>query len=63
VIARGGAADATKQVFIETVPPILVVHIKRFLYDGHGVQKSNKVLLYKTYLEIPNGSFLIDRSM
>ncbi|KAF9507625.1 hypothetical protein BS47DRAFT_1303785 [Hydnum rufescens UP504] len=54
VIARGGTVDATKQVFIETVPPILVVHIKRFLYDGDGVQKSNKVLLYKTYLEIPN---------
>jgi len=54
VTARGGSVDATKQVFIETVPPVLVVHIKRFLYDLQGVQKSNKVLLYKTSLEIPN---------
>lgn len=53
---RGGLVDASKQVLIETLPPILVVHVKRFLYDLHGgVQKSSKPLLYKTILEVPRG--------
>lgn len=44
--------DATKQVFIETLPPILVVHLKRFYYDDiGGVQKSSKVLGYGPTLE------------
>jgi ubiquitin carboxyl-terminal hydrolase 10 len=48
--------DATKQVFIETLPPVLVLHMKRFLYDAvGGVQKSNKAISYKTILEIPTG--------
>lgn len=53
---RGTLVDATKQVLIESLPPILVVHVKRFLYDLHGgVQKSNKPLLYNTILEVPRG--------
>jgi hypothetical protein len=53
---RGGLVDASKQVLIESLPPILVVHVKRFLYDLHGgVQKSSKPLLYKTTLELPRG--------
>jgi len=51
---RGTLVDATKQVLIESLPPILVVHVKRFLYNLHGgVQKSNKPLLYNTVLEVP----------
>jgi len=51
---RGTLVDATKQVLIESLPPILVVHVKRFLYDLHGgVQKSNKPLLYNTILQVP----------
>jgi|GraSoi2013_100cm_1033763.scaffolds.fasta_scaffold354359_2 ubiquitin carboxyl-terminal hydrolase 10 len=56
VVSRGRTVDATKQVFIESLPPILIIHLKRFIYDGYDVQKSNKVLLYQTSLEIPNGA-------
>lgn len=48
-----GPVDATKQVFIETLPPILILHMKRFVYDDiGGVQKSSKVLAYGPTLEI-----------
>lgn len=56
VVSRGRTVDATKQVFIESLPPILIIHLKRFIYDGFDVQKSNKVLMYQTSLEIPNGA-------
>lgn len=54
-VSRGGLVDATKQVFIESTPPILVLHIKRFLYNAGGVQKSPKVVGYGTTLDIQNG--------
>ncbi|KAN0060933.1 hypothetical protein ACQY0O_006667 [Thecaphora frezii] len=51
--AKGTHIDATKQVFIESLPPILIVHLKRFVYDEvGGVQKSQKPLAYGTTLEI-----------
>ncbi|PWN17999.1 cysteine proteinase, partial [Microstroma glucosiphilum] len=51
--ARGGLVDATKQVFIERTPPILVLHLKRFLYDEvGGVQKNVKEVGYTDTLDI-----------
>ena len=49
---------ATKQVFIETLPPILILHLKRFQYDDrNGPQKIWKQVGYPLELEIPKEVF------
>jgi ubiquitin carboxyl-terminal hydrolase 10 len=50
-----GVVAATKQVFIETFPPVLILHLKRFVYDhvAHDSVKKNKPIAYGTELVIP----------
>ncbi|CAH7675288.1 expressed protein [Phakopsora pachyrhizi] len=52
----GQKVSATKQVYIETFPPVLVLHIKRFNYDSKdgSVRKSHKEIKFKTILNIPS---------
>ncbi|KAG9040244.1 hypothetical protein FRB95_000173 [Tulasnella sp. JGI-2019a] len=55
---KGYDVSATKQVFIETLPAILVLHFKRFIFEArdegvYNVIKSQKVIGYGTALEIP----------
>ncbi|KAI9656289.1 MAG: hypothetical protein M1821_004952 [Bathelium mastoideum] len=53
-----GVATATKQVFIETLPPVLILHLKRFQYDSSGgTQKIWKHIAYPLELEIPKEAF------
>ncbi|RAH78473.1 cysteine proteinase [Aspergillus japonicus CBS 114.51] len=57
--ARGPNVTATKQVFIETLPPVLILHLKRFQYDSvtNGTQKIWKRIGYPLDLEIPREVF------
>ncbi|KAG8733076.1 hypothetical protein FRC11_008841 [Ceratobasidium sp. 423] len=49
---RGGTVDARKQVTLESLPPLLILHLKRLVYDAKGIQKNSKVIEYSTTLEI-----------
>lgn len=57
--SRGPNVTATKQVFIENLPPVLILHLKRFQYDSvtHGTQKIWKKIGYPLDLEIPREVF------
>ena len=57
--ARGHKATATKQVFIESLPPILILHLKRFQYDNKlkGTEKIGKKVGYPLELQIPKEVF------
>ncbi len=58
---RGQKATATKQVFIETLPPVLILHLKRFHYDSttKRAEKIWKKVGYPLELEIPKEVFPI----
>jgi len=52
---HGADAKATKQVFIESLPPVLILHLKRFQFDAEGrsTVKIWKKIGYPLELEIP----------
>ncbi|TNY20337.1 hypothetical protein DMC30DRAFT_256078 [Rhodotorula diobovata] len=54
VTSRGiRTQDATKHVQLDALPPVLILHLKRFLFDEvGGVQKSGKKVAYGTELTI-----------
>ncbi|KAK1218858.1 Coronin-like protein crn1 [Marasmius sp. AFHP31] len=51
----GTTIDASQQILIESLPPILVVHLKRFCYDpsAGGVMKVSKQVTFTDELTIP----------
>jgi ubiquitin carboxyl-terminal hydrolase 10 len=53
-----GLGEASHQVLIEALPPILVLHLKRFRYDAAagGVIKIEKPIQFAPELEIPLGT-------
>ncbi|KAK9764844.1 hypothetical protein K7432_007329 [Basidiobolus ranarum] len=52
---QGIQVEATRQTFIETLPPVLILHLKRFEYDSvGGIQKVHKHIEYSIDLRIPS---------
>ena len=60
-----GVGEGNQQVLIETLPPVLVLHLKRFLCDAatDGIIKIGKPVRFAAELEIPLGmnSSLVSR--
>ena len=55
-LGPSGRGEASQQVFVEVLPPILVLHLKRFLYDSaDGIVKVSKHVRFAPELEIPLG--------
>jgi ubiquitin carboxyl-terminal hydrolase 10 len=56
-----GLSDASQQMLIEALPPVLVLHLKRFRYDvaSDGVIKTSKPIQFSSGLEIPFGTIFI----
>ncbi|OAA59103.1 ubiquitin hydrolase [Niveomyces insectorum RCEF 264] len=56
---HGKDVNVTKQVFLETLPPVLILHLKRFQFDwqGNGTVKIGKKVGYPLELEIPREIF------
>lgn len=56
--SRGPGISATKQVTIESLPQVLILHLKRFQYDNAGgTQKIWKKIGYPLELEVPKEVF------
>ncbi|KAF9925692.1 hypothetical protein FBU30_004584 [Linnemannia zychae] len=49
---KGDPVEATKKIFIEELPPVLVLHLKRFIYKDGTTQKLHKQVGYKTVLNL-----------
>ena len=54
-------SDVSQQMLIEALPPVLVLHFKRFRYDGAagGVVKIGKPVQFSPELDIPFGTLFI----
>lgn len=61
--SRGSNVTATKQIFIETLPPVLILHLKRFQYDNitGATQKIWKKVGYPLELDLPREVFPVHR--
>ena len=57
-VGPSGSGEASQEVLIEALPSILVLHLKRFLYDTatRGVVKIGKPVQFGPDLDIPLGT-------
>jgi ubiquitin carboxyl-terminal hydrolase 10 len=57
-LGPSGLSEASQQVLVEALPPVLVLHLKRFLYDlaTDAINKIHKPVQFGPELEIPLGT-------
>jgi ubiquitin carboxyl-terminal hydrolase 10 len=57
-LGLSGLSEASQQALIKVLPPVLVLHLKRFLYDAaaDSIVKVNKPVQFAPELEIPIGT-------
>jgi ubiquitin carboxyl-terminal hydrolase 10 len=57
-VGQQSPGEVSQQVQIEKLPPVLVLHLERFLYDAaaDGIVKINKPIQLAPELEIPPGT-------
>jgi ubiquitin carboxyl-terminal hydrolase 10 len=57
-LGPSGLSEASQQVLVEALPPVLVLHLKRFLYGvaADAINKINKHVQFAPELEIPLGT-------
>ena len=60
-VGQSGSIEASQQVRIEEFPPILVLHLNRFVYDEttDELVEINKPVHFGPELEIPLGTILL----
>jgi ubiquitin carboxyl-terminal hydrolase 10 len=54
-VGQSSPSEASQQVLLKALPPILVLHLKRFLYDV-AMDEINKPIQFASELEIPQGT-------
>ena len=57
-VGTSGLSNASQQVLIEALPPVLVLHLDRVRYDATagGIMKIGKFIQLAPELEIPLGT-------
>ena len=57
-LGQSGLGEPSRKLLVEVVPPVLVVHLKRFVYDAsaNGMVKIKKPVQFAPELEIPPGT-------
>jgi len=57
-VGPSGSSEASQQVLIEALPPVLVLYLKHFLYNmaTRGIVKIGKPIQFAPELEIPLGT-------
>ena len=56
-VGQSSSSMASQQVLLDALPPVLVLHLERFVYDATagGMAKINKPIEFSPELEIPPG--------
>ena len=44
--------DATKQLLIKSLPPVLTLHLKRFLQEGRRLRKNGRPIAFPALLDM-----------